>query len=176
MSLNLYDAGVAPMIEMLQAIPAWLDKATAGGADEAQIMQSRLAPDMHPFPRQIQIACDMAKGGGARLAGVQPPSMADDETGFDQLKARIEKTVGFLQGLDRAAIEGAADRPIALSFPNGMGFDFTGAEYLTHFVLPNLYFHATTTYALLRMAGAPLGKADFTTGARRFAKAPPTAG
>ena len=173
--MNLYDTGVTPLMEMLGNIPAWMDKALAGGADEATLMAARLALDMHPFPRQIQIACDMAKNGGARLAGVEAPSMPDEEASFAELKARIARTTAFLEGLDRKAIEAAGDRDIQLRFPNGMAFDFKGAEYLTHFVLPNFYFHATTAYALLRAAGVGLGKQDFMANTARFAKVPSTA-
>ena len=173
--MNPYDAGVKPMIEMLGGMGGWIDKAAAGGADEARIMAARLAPDMHPFPRQVQIACDMAKNGGARLAGVEAPSMPDDETTFAELRARLEKTAAFLSGLDRPAIEAAAEQRIDLSLPNGMAFGFDGGEYLAYWVLPNFYFHATTAYGLLRAAGVELGKSDFIAHVGRFAKAPPRA-
>ena len=173
--VNLYDAGVTPMAEMLGNMVGWLDKAEASGHDAAALMEARLAPDMHPFARQIQIASDMSKNGGARLAGVEAPSMPDTETDLAQLKERCRKTAAFLQGLDRAAVRAADDRTIELRFPNGMAFDFSGADYLTHFVLPNFYFHATTAYALLRSAGVGLGKADFMANTARFAKATPTA-
>ena len=170
--MNPYDAGVTPLADMLENMAGWLDKAVAAGAGEAALMDARLAPDMHPFPRQVQIASDMAKNGGARLAGVEAPSMPDTETTLAELKARCARTADFLRGLDRAAVEGSADRRIDLSFPNGMAFGFSGAEYLTYFVLPNFYFHATTAYALLRAAGVELGKADFLAHTGRFAKAP----
>lgn len=174
--MNLYDTGLRPLIDMLAAMAGWIDKAAAAGADEAKVMEARLAPDMHPFPRQIQIACDMVKNGGARLAKVEAPSIPDEEKTFAELKARIEKTAAFLKGLDQGAIEAAADLQIDLSFPNGMAFGFKGAEYLAYWVAPNFYFHATTAYGLLRAAGVELGKADFIPHAARFAKAPPTAG
>ena len=173
--MNLYDAGVTPMAEMLGNMVVWIDKAAAAGVVEAAIMDARLAPDMHPFPRQIQIASDMSKNGAARLAGVEAPAMPDEEKTLAELKARCEKTIAFLTGVDRATVETAGERRIDLSFPNGMAFDFNGADYLTHFVLPNFYFHATTAYALLRAAGVGLGKADFMANTSRFAKLPSTA-
>ena len=171
--MNLYDAGVVPLIDMLGNMAGWLQKATAAGVDEAKMMQARLAPDMHPFPRQFQIASDMAKNGGARLAGVEPPPMPDTESDFAQLQQRCLKTAEFLRGLDRAAIDAAEGRSVDLNLANGVGFGFTGAEYAVHWVLPNVYFHATTAYALLRSNGVELGKADFMASGLRFMKSPP---
>ena len=136
------------------------------------MMQARLAPDMHPFPRQFQIASDTAKNAAARLAGVEAPSMPDVEASFAELKARMDKTIAFLKGVDRAAVEAAGDKMIELRFPNGMGFDFKGEDYLAHWVLPNFYFHATTAYALLRSAGVDMSKFDYLAAAARFAKPP----
>ena len=173
--MNPYDQGVTPMAALLDGMGGWIDKAVAAGVVEETMMQARIAPDMHPFPRQLQIASDMAKNAAARLAGVEAPSMPDDETTLAQLKARCAKTADYLRSFDRGAIEGAAERPIELKFPNGMALGFSGAEYLTHFVLPNFYFHATTAYALLRGAGVGLGKQDFMASAAPFMKAPPSA-
>lgn len=171
--MNLYDAGVTPMADMLGHMGTWLDKAQAGGADEAKLMQARLAPDMHPLTRQFQIASDTAKNGAARLAGVEAPSMPDEETTFAELKARMDKTIAFLKGVDRAAVEAAGERAVELRFPNGMAFDFKGGDYLTHWVLPNFYFHATTAYALLRAEGVAMSKFDYLAAAARFAKTAP---
>ncbi len=170
--MNLYDAGVTPMAEMLGNMVGWLEKAERSGLDASALMEARLAPDMHPFPKQIQIASDMSKNGGARLAGTEAPSMPDTESDLAQLKDRCRNTAAFLRGLDRAAVEAGGERHIALRFPNGMAFDFNGADYLSRFVLPHFYFHATTAYALLRAAGLELGKADFMANVARFAVAP----
>ena len=102
--MNLYDTGVTPLAEMLGNMSAWLDKAKAGGADEAELMEARLAPDMHPLPRQFQIASDMAKNGAARLAGVEAPAMPDEETSFTELKARCARTIAFVEGVDTTAL------------------------------------------------------------------------
>jgi hypothetical protein len=118
---------------------------------------------MLPLSRQVQIACDMAKNGAARLAGMEPPVMPDEETTVEQLEARIDRVIEFVRGIDAASIDGAEGREIVLNMRTGE-MRFTGQDYLTTFVLPNLYFHATTTYALLRRDGAPLGKIDFIAG------------
>ena len=148
--MGLYDAGVTPLIGVLGGMKAWMDKAIAAG--------------------------DLAKMGGARLADVEAPSMPDSERSFAELKARCDKTIAFLEGLDPAAVDAAADRTIDLSFPNGMAFSFTGAELVTFWTLPNFYFHATTAYGLLRAAGVELGKGDFLSHIGRFARTPPKAG
>lgn len=169
MTIDLYDAFITPMAEMLGNMAAWLDKAEASGADTAKLMQARLAPDMHPLPKQFQVASDMAKNAAARMSGVEAPSMPDTETDFAQLKARMSKTVEFLKGVDRAAVAAAGDKAIELSFPSG-AFGFRGGEYLSSYVTPNFYFHATTAYAILRANGVPLGKFDFLAHAARFSK------
>ncbi len=153
---------------MLTDIKAWLDKAAAA-KPEAELMAARLAPDMHPLPRQVQIASDTAKGALARLTGTEPPSMPDDETTIAELKERCDKTIAYLAGFDAAALADAASRPVELKFPNGMAFPMTGQTFLTNFALPNFYFHATTTYALLRAAGVPLGKFDYLAHMAKFA-------
>jgi hypothetical protein len=124
------------------------------------LLNWRLAPDMFPLTRQVQIASDIAKGGAARLAGREVPSYADDEASFAELKARIEKTIKFIESIPAKEIDGSEDRDIALKV-GGQEMRFKGAAYLVHFVLPNVYFHATTTYAILRRCGLEIGKRDF---------------
>lgn len=160
MSFSVYAASAPVFVRALNNTAAIIDKALAAGLDETAILEARLAPDMHPFPRQIQMASDAAKGAVARLAGVDVPSMPDTETTLAELKERIAKTVAFIESMDAAAYEGAAEREIVLKFPN-MELKFTGAEFLTSFALPNFFFHVTTAYALLRATGAPIGKMDF---------------
>jgi len=116
---------------------------------------------MRPLPAQYQMASDTAKNALARLRGVEAPSMPDTEASFAELKDRCDKTIAFLGEADAASLAGADTRTVELRFPNGMGYRFTGAQYLTGFALPNFYFHATTAYAILRAAGVPLGKPDF---------------
>jgi uncharacterized protein len=149
----------------LSALSAVLDKAAAFASakkiDESVLLNYRLAPDMFALTRQVQIACDMAKNGAARLAGMEPPKFEDNETSIEQLKARIGKTLAFLKTVDASSIDGAGEREIAFPLgPTNKGH-MKGAEFLNHFVLPNFYFHLTAAYALLRHCGVDLGKRDF---------------
>ena len=154
-----------PVFEIeLNALSAILDKAAGFAAakkiDPAVLLTMRLAPDMFPLTRQVQIATDQAKNGSARLAGVEAPKFEDNETTIDQLKARITKTLAFIKTLDARQIDGAADREI--NFPVGPNKgQMKGDDYLNHFVLPNFYFHVTTAYDILRHCGVELGKRDF---------------
>lgn len=160
MSFDIYQASVPVFANSLRNMSAWLDKA-ASEKPEAALLEGRLAPDMYPLPRQFQAASDGAKGAVARLAGIEAPSMPDTEATFAELKERIAKTVAFIEGITPEALTDAAEREIVLKFPNGMGFRFTGAQFLTGFALPNFYFHVTTAYAILRAGGVGLGKIDF---------------
>jgi hypothetical protein len=161
MSFSIYDASAPVFVAAFTSMQEWLDKALAEGKDEKALMETRLAPDMYPLPKQIQIASDTAKGAIARLVGIDAPSMADTEASFAELKARCQKTIDFIDSVDRAKFEGAETRQIFLRFPGGVGYQFIGADYLTRFALPNFFFHVTTTYALLRAAGVSVGKPDF---------------
>jgi hypothetical protein len=148
----------------LNALSAVLDKAaahaTAKKIEPATLASWRLAPDMFAFTRQVQTACDQAKNGSARLAGIEPPKFEDNEKSFDELKARIAKTVAFLKTLDARALDSAADKEITFPLGPNKG-QMKGADYLNHFVLPNFYFHLTAAYAILRASGVELGKRDF---------------
>ena len=159
MTFSVYDASAPVFVNALGNMRTWLDK--TGDVPEAELLAARLVPDMHPLSRQFQMASDAAKGAVARLAGLTPPPMADTEASFAELRDRIDRTIGFINGVDLALIAEGTTREIALKFPNGMGYRFTGAAFLTGFALPNFFFHATTTYAILRAAGVPIGKADF---------------
>ena len=160
MTFSIHEASAPVFIRALTSLSNMMDKAIAGGADEATLLAARLAPDMHPFPRQIQMASDSAKGAIARLAGVDVPSMPDTETTFAELKARIEKTIAFIKSVEASKFEGSEDREVVLTFP-GNSLTFTGAQFLTGFALPNFFFHASMAYALLRANGVALGKMDF---------------
>jgi hypothetical protein len=164
MSLSMYQASVPAFLQMLGALSGVLAKAEAYAAErkieQAVLLDSRLAPDMFPLIRQIWIAADFAKGCCARLAGVEIPSYADDETSFAELGARLAKTIEFVQGFRPAAIDGSEEREITLKL-GGQQVTFSGQQYLVNFVLPNFYFHTTTAYAILRHAGVPLGKRDY---------------
>jgi hypothetical protein len=149
---------------VLTALSGVLDKAEAYAAakkfDAGNLVMSRLSPDMFTLARQVQTACDQAKNGSARLAGIDPPKFEDNETTIPQLKERVARTLAFLKTIDRKAIDASADR--AITFPLGpKKGEMKGADYLNHFVLPNFYFHATTAYAILRHCGVDIGKRDF---------------
>ena len=165
MSLSMHSASVPVFVRMLGNALNWLDKAQAHAEarkfDTANYLGMRLAPDMLPFTRQIQIATDGAKGCVARLAGLEVPKWDDNEASFDDLRARLRKTIDYVQSIPAGQIDGSEAREILLPTRSGDPLRFTGEAYLKHFVLPNLYFHATTTYALLRHAGVELGKKDF---------------
>jgi hypothetical protein len=165
MSFTIYEASIPPMIRGLEALAKILDKAQTQAKtedrDATSLTEARLAPDMYPFTRQIQIVSDGAKGCAARLTGQEPPSWPDTETTFPELKERVQKTIAYLKSVTPEQFAGAEDRQITLKFPNGMTMDFSGAGYVNNFVLPNFYFHMTTAYGLLRMNGIAIGKRDF---------------
>lgn len=160
MTFSLYDASAPIFAHMLGDMRAWLDKAAAHG-DEAALIEARLAPDMRPLPAQYQMASDSAKNAVARLAGIEAPAMADEERTFDELRARCDRTIAFIRGVDPALLANGATRPVEMRFPNGMGYRWEGAAYLTGFAIPNFLFHASMAYAILRNAGVPLGKPDY---------------
>ena len=160
----MYQASVPAFLKMLKNLVAILDKAEAYAADrniDPQVLLNwRLAPDMFPLTRQIQIATDLAKGTTARLAGREVPKYADEEKTFAELKARIAKTVKFVGGVVPKDIDGSESRDITLTL-GGQEMHFKGEPYLVHFALPNFYFHATTAYDILRRCGVEIGKRDF---------------
>ena len=164
MSISMYQAAVPAFLQMLGSLSAVLDKAEAHAAerkiDPAVLLQYRLAPDMFPLIRQVQIATDHAKGCCARLAGVDVPKYADDEATLADLKARIARTAEFVRGFRAEQIDGSEERDITIT-AGSRQLQFTGQKYLVHFALPNFYFHTTTAYAILRHCGVPIGKRDF---------------
>ena len=166
MALSLYDASIPVYLQMLRNLSAIMDKAEAQGGDLAAYMEARLAPDMHPFSRQIQMASDAAKGGAARLAGVAPPSMPDTETTWAELKERLAKTIDFVSSIKPEQVNGDENRTVELPLP-GRTMTFTARDFLFNFGLPNFFFHVTTAYGLLRKEGVPLGKMDFLAGAQQ---------
>jgi len=164
MSFGMYQASVPAFVKMLNNLSAILDKAERFAADRKiapeVLLNWRLAPDMFALTRQIQIASDLAKGAAARLAGREVPSYADEEKSFADLKARIAKTVKFIESVGPKDIDGSEGRDIALAV-GGQELRFKGAPYLMDFVVPNFYFHATAAYAILRRCGIDIGKRDF---------------
>jgi hypothetical protein len=169
LALSLYDASIPQYLNMLRNLSAILDKAEAHakaqGHDIATYLEARLAPDMLPLSRQIQMVSDAAKGGAARLAAITPPSMPDVETTFDELKERVAKTIAFVQSIKPEQVDGGEERTIELPLP-GRTMTFTGRDYLFNFALPNFLFHIVTAYGLLRQQGVPLGKMDYLAGAQ----------
>lgn len=164
MTISMYQASVPVFIHTLQQLHAILEKAEAYAAakkiDPAVLVNARLAPDMFPLSRQIQIACDFGKGTPARLAGKDSPSWPDNEATLADLKARITKTIDFAKSFKTADIDGSEDRDIKLKWgPDTL--TFKGQPYLLHFSLPNFFFHCGMTYAILRHNGLDLGKSDF---------------
>jgi hypothetical protein len=164
MSISMYDFSIPVLTRGLTNLSAILDKAaahaTAKKFDSAVLAQSRLFPDMYPLVRQVQIACDTAKGAAARLAGVEVPKHADTEATFAELRARIAKTLDFVKSITAAQVKDSESRSIEIKFPDG-SWKFTGIAYLNDFVLPNFYFHTSIVYALLRKAGVDVGKGDY---------------
>lgn len=164
MSISMYSASVPVFVRALRNLSAWLDKAEAHAQarkfDASVLLGARLAPDMLPFIKQIQIACDTVKFGAARLAGVDAPKFEDKETTLDELRARIGKTIDYVQSLPAAQIDGTEQKDIVIPRRDG-SMTLKGEVYLKHYALPNLFFHASTAYALLRHNGVELGKSDF---------------
>jgi uncharacterized protein len=162
--ISMYEASVPVCLQFLTALSAILDKAAeharTQGVDAAELVEARLAPDMFPLSRQIQIATDHAKGMAARLSGREAPKYPDDETTIEALKARIAKTMEFISSVEVAEIDGSAEREVTITI-GGQPRTMVGQRYLMHFALPNFFFHTTTAYAILRNRGVALGKKDF---------------
>jgi len=167
LSLSLYEASIPGYLHMLRNLAAMLDKAETHAKTQGVALstyaEARLAPDMSPLIGQIQLASDAAKGGGARLAAITPPSFPDTETTFAELKERVAKTIAFLETLKPEQIDGGEDRIIELVFP-GRTMTFTGRDFLLRFSMPNFLFHVVTAYGVLRSQGVPLGKMDYLAG------------
>ena len=164
MTISMHSASVPIFVRMLKNLTQWLDKAEAHAQakkfEPSVYLSARLAPDMLPFTNQIQIACDAVKFGVARLSGVEAPKFADDEASLADLKARVAKTIEFIESVPAAKIDGTEDKDVVVPRRDG-SMTLKGEPYLKHFVLPNFFFHVTTAYSLLRHNGVALGKADF---------------
>ncbi|MGL4318835.1 MAG: DUF1993 domain-containing protein [Pseudomonas sp.] len=164
MSLSMYEASIPVFTRMLGNLSAILAKAAgyaeSKGIDPGVLINARLAPDMYPLARQVQIASDAVKGCVARLAQVEIPSFADSETTFPELQERIAKTLKFIEGISPEQVNGSENRTVTIKLP-GRELSFSGQVFLLNFSQPNLYFHITTTYAILRHNGLSLGKMDY---------------
>lgn len=168
MPFSMSQAALPPLEMILNALSGLLDKAEAYAAekkvDPSILLNTRLAPDMFSLTGQVWAATDLAKNGAARLAGVEPPRFEDTEKTIAELKARIAKTVAFIKSADRAQIDASADRTLTFPLgPKNVG-EMKGADYLSHFMLPNVYFHVTTAYDILRHCGMQLSKTDYLAG------------
>jgi len=169
MNISMHNASVGVYLKILGNLNTMLEKAEKWTADRKidpnAILLARLAPDMFTFTRQVQIATDMAKGTAARLAGEEPPRYEDNEGSFADLRARVAKTIAYLQSLKAEAFTGSETRTITLKLGppgNQREMNFVGLDYLQGFGTPNVYFHFSMVYALLRHNGLEIGKRDYT--------------
>ena len=164
MPISMYQASAPRFAHALTNLSAILAKAQAHceakKIDPLVMTASRLYPDMFPLTRQVQVACDAAKGAVARLAGVEIPKHEDTEKTFDELKARIQKTLDFIASVKPAQVDGTEEKEIVLKL-RGNDVPFKGAQYLLAYAWPNFYFHAATAYNILRHNGVEIGKTDF---------------
>ena len=164
MTLSMYQASVPVFLHALENLQAILAKSAAHAEakkiEPAVFINARLAPDMFPLSRQVQIASDAAKGCAARLAGVAVPSYEDTETTFPELHERLAKTIAFVKGFTPAQIDGSEERSVVLKMRSGE-LAFRGQDYLLRMALPNFFFHVTTAYDILRHNGVEVGKMDY---------------
>jgi len=164
MTISMYQASVPVFVRMLTNLKGILNKAAAHAQakkiDEPALLNARLFPDMFVFTRQVQIACDFARGTGARLAGKEPPAFEDTERTVAELIARIDRSIDYLRTLTAGEIDGSETREVVRPV-RGEPKKFTGINYLLQYALPNFFFHTTTAYAILRHSGIEIGKADF---------------
>jgi len=164
MNISMYQASAPRFVNILNNLSAILDKAQAYAdarkIDPIVLTSSRLYPDMFTMARQVQTACDTAKGAVARLAGIEVPKYEDTEQTLVELKARIAKTIDFIDSVKAGQIDGSEDKPIVLKI-RGQDVKYTGMQYLLGFAHPNFYFHVTTAYDILRHNGVEIGKRDY---------------
>ena len=164
MSLSMHQCSIPVFIHSLNNLAALLKKGETHfakeGVDALELINARLHPDMHPLSRQVQIACDVAKGAGARISGIEAPKYDDTESTFAELYTRIDNTLHFLSALSAEAINGTENKDIKMQ-AGPYELEFTGSSYLIKWALPNLYFHISTAYSILRHNGVDIGKIDF---------------
>lgn len=159
---SIYDYTVPVFVKTLGGLKNVLEKAAAHGLDEQALLADRLAPDMFPFVRQVQIACDNTKGATARLAGAENPSFPDEEKTLAELIARVDKTVEYVRSVPKEAFVDAAHRKITL--PYFPGKSFAGFDYAREYAIPNFFFHVGMSYALVRKNDVAIGKGDYING------------
>ncbi len=165
MTISMYSASIPVFRQMLGSLADLLARASTHAAEHKlapdALLGARLFPDMFPFTRQVQIACDFAKSVPARLVAVDMPAFEDNEQTFDELSARVAKTLAFIDSIDPAAFEGSEQREIVLRPGTPKERRLDGHAYLLHYGLPQFFFHVTTAYALLRHGGIEIGKRDY---------------
>ena len=165
MSPSIHEAAVPLTLRTLGAVSGVLDKgsqhAEAEKWDPSVLLGMRLYPDMFTLTRQVQVLTDLCKGLVARLASLEPPKFADTEASFPELQQRLTKTTAFIQGVDAKRFEGAGERAIELKFPNNTLNFNSGWDYFLAFAVPNIYFHSSMAYGILRSCGVRIGKQDF---------------
>jgi hypothetical protein len=162
---SIYGMATGTFVPMLRTLSGLLDKgaqhAKARGFEPAVLVDARLAPDMFPLVRQVQIACDHAKNGVATLMGQEPPRFEDTERTLEDLKVRIARTIAYLEAAPEAAFEGAEDRDVTVPLRDELVLEMKGARYLRDWALPHFYFHVVTAYDILRHNGVEIGKRDY---------------
>jgi uncharacterized protein len=164
MAISMYQASVPQLKKMLVNLTTILTRAeehaAAKGINGKVLVEARLFPDMFPLAKQVQIACDQVKNGMARLASIEPPKFDDNETTIEQLKERIAKTIAFVDTIKPEQVDGTEAREIKFSIKE-WNFEFVGDQYVFTWIIPNFYFHVTTTYNILRHNGVEIGKTDY---------------
>jgi hypothetical protein len=167
MKISVHAVSVDLLANTLANLSHLLEKgqahAVARKYDPALLLGARLAPDMFPLTRQVQIASDISKYGVSRLAGIEAPKFEDKEQTFEELRARIARTIDFIKGVPASALDGSEDRIVKVPLRDRT-LEFKGIDYLVRWVIPNAFFHVTTAYAILRHGGVEVGKNDFLTG------------
>ena len=164
MKISMHAMSVDVFANALGNLAAFLKKGLESAEqrkfDPAVLLAARLAPDMFPLTRQVQLACDLAKNSVARLTGQEPPRFPDTESSLEELHARIARTVDYLKSVPASALEGAETRDVRV--PAGdRHFEFKGLDFIERWAIPNVFFHVTMAYAILRHNGVELGKLDF---------------
>ena len=164
MSCGLYAVSIPVFTRTLDNLSKLLDKAAADAEarkfEPSVLLESRLYPDMFPLVKQVQLACDFAKGAAARLAGVPVPAFPDEERTIAELKERIAKVIAFVDSVSKADVDAGVDRDVTIKMRD-RSVEMKGLDYLNNMAMPNFYFHATTAYAILRHNGVAVGKRDF---------------
>lgn len=165
MTISMFQASVPQLVRAIRSLVAILGKgaahAEASNIDPTVLINSRLYPDMFPLGKQVQIVSDVSRRGVARLAGVEAPALEDTETTFAELIDRLEKSIAYLETFSAEQLDGTEEKEITLPVGKGKTMTFEGWPYLSFFVLPNVYFHVTTAYDILRHNGVELGKRDY---------------